>query len=261
MTINEKLGFIDWSKDCEVIKKSGLFSRWYDHIMEKKAYSCGYVNFVCDGIFNNTPDACEKWEQAPRKIVFLLKDNPDSMGDTRGWIEQDRVADDIVEKNLFIKNLAHAFYALSFDVFDFDSIQIEDVKTHAMRSPWALIECKKESGNKSISQKVLREHINRDKEFLLEEFEILHPNIYVCCTGTMDIVRQKYADGLVTNIEGIDSKYNVAYHPETNTLILMCYHPSHRPCRYSPRYYVNNIMKHYGQFLRTPYGQELLSKL
>lgn len=226
--------------------------------------------FVRDGIFNNTPDACDRWSRSPRKIAFLLKDNPHGKGDTRGWIDptcltDERVRDNVRKnlelKNLFVRNLAYAFYAMSFDEFDFDRIRFEDVKAHALQAPWALVECKKQAGGPTIEPCVLAEHIKTDHQYLLDEFSILKPNIYICCTGTMDIVREKYKDGLVIDIEGVESKYNIAYHPETNTLILMCYHPSHPRCRRSPRNYVNDIMKHYGQFLKTSYGQEFLNKL
>lgn len=241
-----------------------------DELFDSWEQSQHYDKFVRDGVFNNTPDACCKWKHASRRIAFLLKDNPDGKGDTRGWIDpncgtEGNMKNNLELKNLFIKNLAYAFYAMSFDEFDFDKIRFEDVQAHALQSPWALVECKKQAGEKIIAPSVLAAHIKTDKQYLWEEFNILSPNIYICCTGTMEVVRDyfrnKYSTSLVTDIEGIDSKYNVAYHPETNTLILMCYHPSHPRCRRSPRNYVNDILKHYCQFLATPYGKEFLSRL
>ena len=129
------------------------------------------------------------WEKAPKRILFLLKDtNSNPNCDSREFRPGANG-----KINRHYKNLAFWLFGLSafdetkdapaFDTLDFweDVFPIFDTK------PYAIVNCKKESGSSSISNETLSEHINSYAHFIKEQILILDPDIIVCGGGNSRI--------------------------------------------------------------------------
>ena len=177
-----------------------LFGEWIKDYSEHEKQK-----FCRDGLVykrleeNSDYDIEEEWSTAPRKILFLLKDQNDpgqtdkenQVGsDLRHWLDGDSeiCKNNCKIKGRFIKRIAQLLYLLSYWTPD-NNINFEkhvSRKDKIVRDcfnsvPFALVESKKLIGTSSISDEVLEKAIEQDKERLKEELEILKPNIIVCC--------------------------------------------------------------------------------
>lgn len=209
---------------------------------------------------NSDYDINEEWEKSQRKIMFLVKDCPDSWGyDTRRLLtgyekDENSLKASSETRNLkqkFFKNLAKMLYGLNFMTDDYkgqelnDELQNNDKLIEAFNEiPFAYIECKKMAGGKSCSAKALEQSMNRDKEFFVKEIDILKPNIIVCCDydGTIfNQVVKEYFDGSTPNEDakweydyvlddGTDGGFRckLYYYQEKGILLFNAYHPTAR---------------------------------
>lgn len=235
-----------------------LFRDWI------KTYSDAEQNRFCrDGLLMKHKekdcnyDINKEWSKAPRKIMFLLKDCPDGSGyDTRtlldGYIDNEDSLKNAEKtrqlKHRFFKNLAKILYGLyhmeknNMGVDLNKEILNKDKLVEAFNEiPFAYIECKKLAGGKRCSAKKLAESMERDKENLIKEINILDPNMIVCCDGEGTIFKhivdnyfgEKPADNFVWEYDyvlddGKDCgfKCKLYYYKEKNILLFNSFHPT-----------------------------------
>lgn len=168
-----------------------LFNRWIEVADKGK--------FCKDGLmlkYGYPPEFVdEQWEKVSRRVLFLVKDNPDGWGhDTRRWLIDGAEAehcrnlkDGRVGRSGFIPNIAKILYGLLNVAKDnpVANSQVEQefdkVRECFNTIPFAFVEAKKIAGKKSVSRTAMKEAIEQDKAFLKEELDILRPNIIVCC--------------------------------------------------------------------------------
>ena len=237
-----------------------LFSKWRE---DKKKFSC----FTKDGLvykYDANIDIEKAWNESPRRIAFLLKDQHQYGGlwdeDIREWLRGEG-SDYEKNRNItgkFIRNIANLFYGLNNLSRQNDcllqSIPEEAVKYHFNTVPFAFVECKKMPGSSSVSDKTLRSYLYYRMEDgtdpLGEELKILNPNIIVCTNVN---IYKKVISLDSENIITFPSPYtSVSFNKKTKSLIFCSYHPS---ARKPPNTFYEGVMRHYREgFMKSEYA-------
>ena len=240
MSINEKLDnlFEEWIKDYPEHEKQ-KFCR--DGLVYKRLEE------------NSDYDIEKEWNSAPRKILFLLKDQNDQGqtdkenqvgSDLRHWLDGDSeiCKNNCKIKGRFIKRIAQLLYLLSYWTPD-NNINFGehvDKKDKVVRDcfnsvPFALVESKKLIGTSYISEKELKEAINKDSKMLKKELDILTPNIIVCFgTPQYEYIKDFYFKDVAPDISinhpyPNDPEVNcmLDYYSEKKIIIIHSFHPSY----------------------------------
>jgi len=236
-----------------------LFDCWKEGLPEDSQNK-----FCKDGLMlkYGHPDSYvdEKWETAKRRVMFILKDNPDGCEqDTRLWLcdeingENNRnLSGGRIGKTGFLPNIARMLYGfLKTDInseyfpnFDTISAAKNEVKEVFNTAPFAFVESKKNAGKSTVSSKEINTALNRDEIFLKKEIDILRPNIIVCCDADDEVfkfVTEHYF--LNAKPEKIEYKFGIwngesedivkgmkpcclCYYPEHNVVVVKSYHPT-----------------------------------
>ena len=131
----------------------------------------------------------ELWENAPIRYLFLTKDQNAGDGkDDKAWDVRSEIGrsneDSCSIQYRFYRNLMYILYGIinSEDTLcgyeDFTNEQA--IQTYDS-APLARINVKKQAGGSSIDNKKLKEHIERYKEFLVEQITALDADVLICC--------------------------------------------------------------------------------
>ena len=195
-------------------------------------------------------DVNELWEKSPKKVMFLMKDQPNGWGDdTRNWLvlpdEDPKAEGNRAASPMFLKRLALLLYGFTYNVTDYWSIDETEAVKCFNEVPFAFVEAKKQSGKPSVSDAEMDMYIERYKDFLLEEIAILEPNIIVCCGDPQYkfVLNTLYRED---DLECIDPK--AYYNKNKNVLVICSPHPSKRFCSHADFY--ADVMSLYGKFLK-----------
>ena len=110
-----------------------------------------------------------KWENAKRKVLFLMKDTNNNPGEDYRWWEEFYTI-----KSNFFRNIIKCLWALNkVDVNykpDFNKHKtIEEYTTESIQYPMAIVNVKKIAGGPSVDNKSLSESYNRDEVFIKEQ--------------------------------------------------------------------------------------------
>lgn len=216
--------------------------------------------FVCDGLMRHVPEPDSSWFSAKKRVAFLMKDKSDgTCDDVRNWLNDIDNSNNQKNRSLgndLFKNIANILYALENDEFEFNNINDQPhTEKCLLDTPFAYVECKKIAGGGELEDKVLNEYLDRDREFLQMELEILRPNIIVCTHHLIcSFVKSMYPSD-----ELFVQSNNLAYHQKSNTLIILGYHPTARWISHLVHFY--GTVSHYKQFIESPLGKEFLSNL
>ena len=177
-----------------------LFREWTD------SYEANVRHLFCpDGLMvkykdeNSGYDINKKWHDAERKIMFIVKDCPNGWGHDTRRLMTGYEDDEESQKNAlntrtlkgrtgFFKNIARILYGLWYMTEDNKGKELaEQISNDAAviqafnDIPFAYVEGKKLAGAKDCPDLKLREALERDGDFLVQEIAILQPNIIVCC--------------------------------------------------------------------------------
>lgn len=226
-----------------------LFSRWMESLDETQK-----PLFCKDGLMLKADKPVEyvdeRWDNATRRVMFLLKDkNTPDGDDTRLWLidEQNgannrRLSGGKVGKTGFLLNIARMLYGLlelgpdyriTFD--EVKRTKRDKVRMIWNTEPFAFIESKKLAGYSWVSSKAVAKAMLKDEAFLNEEIDILRPNIIVCCDADdsqFNYITHNYLAGRET--EKIEYDYPDAkmkpcclwYYPKEHIAVIKSYHPS-----------------------------------
>lgn len=252
------------STHCSINEQlDSLFEKWI--IAIKQNNQAEEVPFTKDGLMlsNNIHIDIEKmWNDSGKRILFLVKDQPTQWADdARLWLKDCRTdnADSLKRKEnnrllkpKFIHNLANLFWGLSKSdnshCYSYEECakHLDSVRQNFNTQPFALVECKKQGGNTSISNNDLLHHIRMYWDFLKEEIRILNPNIIVCTNEVIyEFVVKMYDSQELTIIPRHNS---IRIHPKSHTIILCSFHPS---ARMSYKKFYNGVMDHYSAYLNS----------
>lgn len=236
-------------------KLDKLFDEWMKNYPERERQK-----FCRDGlVYKRLEVSCDydiekEWNNAPRKILFLLKDQNDPEqtdkenqvgSDLRHWLDGDseNCKNNCKIKGRFIKRIAQLFYLLSYwnpdnniNFGEHVNRKDEIVRECFNSIPFALVESKKLIGTSSISEEELKKAIEKDSAMLKEELDILNPNIIVCFgTPQYEYIKDFYFKDVLPDIS-INHPYpeapNVScildYYSEKKIIIIHSFHPSDR---------------------------------
>lgn len=279
--------------DIDAGKMYGLFKDWYERTAEMgneptdKPYN--HYCLVCDGITRKREKDSTRavdeaitemaWEKDKKRVAFLIKDENQKgsiwADDTRNWLVEtpaDNTAEKIERKQKnwdlkrkFLRNIANILWGITkctpttpCPTSEIHS-RFKEIRDTFHDTPFALIECKKQGGKPSISDKTLEKYLNDYKELLYKEFDILEPHIYVCTNEKIyDFVQAyiltRYPNTELTRIHP-DKHNSIRLHYPSKTIILCSYHPSAR-MSYEDIY--NGVMDHYRAFVQ---DKELYSQI
>lgn len=184
-----------------VEKNDSILQKWKEHIEKVEENP----KFAADGImfrgeieqrfpgqnerYSNPEKENELWENAPIRYLFLTKDQ--NVGDdkkAKAWdVRSETGRSNKNSSNiryLFYRNLMYILYGIihSEDTLcgyeDFTNEQAIQTYDNA---PVARINVKKQAGGSSIGNDTLKTHIERDKEFLIEQITALDADVLICC--------------------------------------------------------------------------------
>lgn len=228
----------------------GLFKQWMESYPEEQRHL-----FCQDGLMlkaDKNADVNELWQNAHRRIAFILKDNPDGWGnDTRLWLQDSKNAN--IYGNRFLATLAEILYALlHLDSAEDSRLKLSYNKIHGSlrqevadnfvnTAPFAFIEAKKLAGGKTVSQREMADAMERDSDFLKNEFDILQPNIIVCFdryNSQFNFITRQYFNGKEAQVIEYDytdengrkligQRCCLWYYPSENVVVIKSYHPSY----------------------------------
>ena len=151
-----------------------LFARWQD------SYGDLSSRFAKDGIIWE-----EKWNQEPRKVLFLMKETNDYAGDLRQLVREHpwRVP-------------GYWAYGLQHLTIVHTPLFIDAKKTENWQNAcWssAIVNLKKLAGGHTPDPTQMLESTKRDLALINEELDIIQPDIVVCC-GTFDFIKDVISD-------------------------------------------------------------------
>lgn len=238
-----------------------LFDEWLS------SYEAGERHLFCkDGLVvknkeeNSGYDINEQWNNAERKIMFIVKDCPDGWGyDTRrllvGYEGDEKSQENALKARSlkgrigYFKNIARMLYGLWYMTEDNKGRELSEQAnndTFIIQAfndvPFAYVEAKKLAGGKGCTPAKLRKALECDGAFLSREIEILRPNIIVCCDNNCDIfnsVVKNYFQGQAPcEYDRWDYVYELEYgekcnfgcklyyYKERGVLLFQSYHPT-----------------------------------
>ena len=217
-------------------KETRLLEQWYkSYPEEQKPYFCYDGLIYSRDPKNNdkydTETEAEKWSNAKRKVLFLLKDTNDFPNDDADYrfscfydTEESHAYKTFV---VLLKWLWALNEVTPNSLPEFNKTREEYIAA-ALQYPMAIVNIKKIVGGASVQNKLLKEYFIKDKKYLKEQIcNILKPNIIVCGGGSgtiLEMAMQLYEDMKF-------EKYNewCYYCPESSMTLIYSYHPS-CPC-------------------------------
>lgn len=230
-----------------VEKNDSILQKWKEHIekVEKDP------KFASDGImfrgeidqnerYSNPEKENELWENAPIRYLFLTKDQNagDDEKEAKAWDVRSETGrsntDSCSIRYQFYRNLMYILYGIinSEDTLcgyeDFTNEQAIQTYDNA---PLARINVKKQAGGSSIDNKTLKEHIERDKEFLVEQISALDADVIICCGYSESIedtgnIILNFLNKEIYNFTKIDEW--IYYDDKTKKVAINAWHLSYR---------------------------------
>jgi len=242
-------------------KTDKLFTAW-----KEQSLNDGFNDFCEDGLmykgeikttcgddgttywYRESLDEEALWGNAPKRVMFLNKDvNNNPNQDIREWIFRQNATDITA---LIYKNMAFWLYGLlhidSYGIApDFNDIDDSKIFTPFIdKTPFAYVNCKKESGGSTITNYTLSEHIDKYKYFLRDQILILDPDIIICGGGS-GIIRNFVENNVYTDLQKINGW--MYYDEKRNKLLIDSFHPSYHFLTSKELY--TRMMDHYHKFL------------
>jgi hypothetical protein len=206
-------------------KNESLFCKWKD---ARPNY-----DFISDGILDYNV-----WIKQCPKILFILKETKDDYYKLNQPVPADKVNGlfwfniarwTYAIKELYYKNLA----SLIFPNNDELKKEINEI---------AIVDIKKTNEEKTLSEKVdIIKYADDDREFLMEQIEIINPQVIVC-GGTFEEYKNHIYNGEITNNNMIKYKCSGSIDSSVwkhrHRIVFYFYHPS---SRFSPHNLYNNL--------------------
>jgi hypothetical protein len=251
-----------------------LFNKW-----EEVSKKDGLIGFCRDGLLNKGDFHSEKradmrtywgrkrgkedelWHNAPKRILFLLKDpNKNPEDDMRTWMGRQHRT---IITGRFWKNIAMWLYGMNEiqqngTYVPFDKANNPVVFSKAYDDlPISIVNVKKESGGSTVRNETLIQYARKYGCYLKAEMEILNPNIVVCGGGRGTVLQ--IAQGIIypqLKFERINDL--VYFNKDMNIILISCCHPS---CRMSYKELYEKLMKSLQQHFETTFTRLRVSSL
>lgn len=184
-------------------------------------------SFIRDGIIDE-----EQWEKANKKILFIAKEannNSDGDWDFRVWWK-----DSI--NFTFSYRIGEWASGLLKDFPPFDDINNNEARHDAIKKI-AFMNINKTGGTSIANTVILKEHIDKSKEFILKQIEIINPEIIISCIG------EYLDDYLFGNENWQKSGYAIWVKKYNETKLISFLHPSARSYSSAPYCLLKNVIE------------------
>ncbi|MCQ2190946.1 MAG: hypothetical protein MJY63_04865 [Paludibacteraceae bacterium] len=236
------------------IKLDKLFEEWKERnadkalsniINRKEVYE--KVAFTSDGVLKLPNNKHFEWTKPEyKRVLFLLKDQYQNANDENArWDESicnwliwdDEKNPKKGERNLNLEQIKkggkNIFRPLGRWLLGVQSILEEDkcisfkevtddkVKDCIKNNPMAIMECKKQPGGPNLNPAVLKKYLERDKDLIKEEIELLNPDVIICCDKSGIIYNN------IVSILGENYNYKTVAKVMHHTFVINSYHPSY----------------------------------
>lgn len=216
-------------------KETKLLESWCNsYSKEERDYFC-YDGLIYSRDPNNDDKyeyeiEAKKWENAKRKVLFLLKDTNDFPNDDADYrFSRFYDTDEARAYKTFIV-LLKWLWALNEvtpeNLPKFEKTREEYISL-AQKYPMAVVNIKKIVGGSFVKNRTLWDFFERDKMYIKEQIcDFLKPNIIVCGGGSDSLL--KMAMELYKEMKFVPYNEWCFYCHESNMVIINSYHPSNR---------------------------------
>jgi len=251
-------------------REEELFARWMqrcaeiDNINPDEDFAYDGLLFrgdykQVDGCWERSPgNETELWDNASCRLLILTKDTTRNGGleDMRiETVRKNHTGNEIITAaSSFYRNLTLWSYALSNAVtggvvtsYD-DAPDWDELCEHYVNAPIARVNCKKQIGNSTVSDQVLKSHIERYSDYLLEQVTMYDADIILCCGSQSDnnVIRNFIEEYYLPDLERFSESGWVYFSKKTSKIVIDTFHPS---CRKSSREMYDRMMEDLTDFL------------
>lgn len=191
-----------------------LFIKWENEM-------AGYRGpFLKDGIINE-----EQWGKTSPKILFITKEANQSYKPCKGDFRQDWC--NKLTDYIFAYRIAEWSFGILNNFPPFEEIYCDKNLKNNTLQKISFMNVKKIGGIGLSSEADIREHFTKNKLYIIEEIEIINPDIIILGLS----FDETYHNNLYQDINWITSGYNVKIGKYNNIRFIDFYHPS---VRFSP---------------------------
>ena len=251
-------------------REEELFARWMEACRVKDGIN-PEEDFAYDGILfrgelellngrwiRHSGNETELWDNATCRLLILTKDT------TRNGGQEDIREEAALKNNIgdrkepaagMYRNLTLWSYALLNAVQGGEIVEYnqtpcwDELREHYASAPIARVNCKKEIGESSIRDEVLKAHIERYADLLQEQIAMYDADIILCCGGggiIKDFVKNTY----LPDLEKFSDAGWVYFSPSTQKIVIDSYHPSYPKSHKDIELYYEQMMADLKAFLR-----------
>ena len=228
-------------------REEALFARWMQAYKEIDGIN-PEEDFAFDGLLyrgefklvdgcweRQTGNESELWDNAPYRLLVLTKDTTRNGGLDDMRIETGRAnhtgGNVVSAGNNFYRNLALWSYAL-LNAMQGGKIERynntpdwDRLREYYESLPIARINCKKQIGESSIADSLLKSHIEKYAVFLKEQIAMYDANIILCCGGR-GIIKEFVNSHYLPDLVKFSTAGWIYYSPSTSKVVIDSYHPS-----------------------------------
>lgn len=255
-------------------REDELFDRW----MQKCAALDGInpeEDFAFDGILyrgeykqihgcweRQPGNETELWDMASCRLLVLTKDTTRSGGleDMRIETARKNLPDARVEAAAtpFYRNLTLWAYSLinavsGGEIYSYnDSPDWEQLREFYTSLPIARVNCKKQIGESRIEDNVLRDHIERYSDLLMEQISMYDADIILCCgnQGGCSVIKDFVNKYYIPDLKQYSESGRVYYSEKTNKIVIDSYHPTFPKSFKDMEFYYEQMMTDLKEFLQ-----------
>lgn len=227
-------------------KEDDLFALWMSEF--KKNDDNGFCSdgLIFNGALHNegknrsSSNQEEIWLKAKRKVVFFMKEpNKNEGEDYREWGLYGEA------KSTFFRFIYAWLNGLS--TVSAEGLIPSMITKLDLSLPLCIVNAKKKSGGSTAKNEEIKDHVNKYKDLLRQQFDIYSPNIIVC-GGSIEmakIAKQIYSD--ITDFVKMDDSNWIYYSVEKKLVLIDSFHPSAFGTN-EEKY--NTLIEHFQKFLR-----------
>lgn len=174
-------------------KLNQLFEEWQDEIADYKG------RFIKDGIINE-----DEWLKTSTKILFIAKEANQYGKQTAGDFRADWKNND--SNYPFAFRIAEWSFGILNDFPVFDKIFPKSTYYHEFLQKISFLNIKKTGGVGNSNGGVIGQNVDRNQKFLLNEIQIISPDIIILCLSFDRTIPEKIFGQINWQSSGYDIK-------------------------------------------------------
>ena len=239
-----------FEKHENFLKKNQSKFKIKDGILFRGTIECGEGDYSSD---RDTGNTAEIWEKSPRRYLYITKEltmGQEGWDDIRNEDGLNKNSDDITGR--FYQNYMYHLYGMESAISEGHFVTWEELSHEYSReffqnkAALARINCGKDYGDTSTSNKRLKELVEKNGDLLKEQIQLLDADIIVCC-GSDDIILKLVYD----TYPDADWKYyrgGIHYSDKIKKIIVHSYHMSYYGI--GPKDFYEDTIKPFADFIK-----------